>query len=150
MTGKTLTTVAAACAQPQGPLARKVLDFLTVMERVVNSDKEPAVTPAAWAPLGELLDTAAFFRVGNYGEQVGWEEYAELLTRWANSAWWRCYIWRIHELPGFAVLEAEERSNSAGPVTEAGPYHTLDSCCVYEFDEAGKVRGLYVYDQRPL
>ena len=150
MATKSLTTVDAMLAEEQGPLTRKVLLFLEAMERIVNTDKDPPMTPAAWAPLGELLDTQAFFRVGNFGEQVGWEEYTQLLTRWGNSAWFQCMVWRIHEAPGYAILEAEERSSNEGPVSEAGPYQTLDSCSVYEFDTAGKVRGLYVYDQRPM
>ena len=150
MPEKTLTTVDAMLAREQGPLTRKVLDFLKAMERIVNAPKDPPMTPEAWAPLGELLDTEAFFRVGNFGEQVGWKEYTELLTRWGNSAWFQCMVWRIHETEHCAILEAEERSSTEGPVSAARPYNTLDSCTVYQFDEAGKVKGLYVYDQRPL
>ncbi len=150
MTTKTLTTVDAMLAREQGPLTRKVLEFLKVMERIVNAPKDPPMTPADWAPLGELLDTQAFFRVGNFGEQVGWEEYTQLLTRWGNSAWFQCMVWRIHETKDCAILEAEERSSTEGPVNEAGPYNTLNSCTVYHFDAAGKVKGLFVYDQRPL
>lgn len=150
MPAKTLSTVDAMLAREQGPLTRKVLLFLKVMERIVNKDKDPPMTPEDWAPLGELLDTQAFFRVGNFGEQVGWQEYTELLTRWGNSAWFECMVWRIHEAGDCAILEAEERSSTAGPVKAEGPYQTLDSCTVYHFDAAGKVKGLYVYDQRPL
>lgn len=156
MTGRTLLSLAAAGKQDHGPLSRKVLEFLSVMDRVVNMDKEPAVTAADWAPLGELIDRARFHRVGNFGESVNWPEYADLLVRWANMSWWKGYIWRLREVPasagkpGLVYLESEERSNRERPVTEDGEYTTLDSCAVYEFDDAGLITALHVYDQRPM
>ena len=78
MTEKTLTTIQHAMAQQHGPLGRLVLDFLAVMERIVNNDKQTKVTPEDWAPLGVFMDTEKFFRVGNYGEKVHWPEYSTL------------------------------------------------------------------------
>jgi hypothetical protein len=52
-------------------------------------------------------------------------------------------------VPGFVYLESEERSRTDGPVKDDGNYKTLDSLAVYEFDGNGKIKGLYVYDQRP-
>jgi hypothetical protein len=156
MTERVLLSLADTKAQHHGPLARKVLDFLTVMDRVVNMPKEPAVTAQDWSPLGELVDRDRFHRVGNFGESVNWEEYTDLLVRWANMWWWKGYIWRLREVPasgnqpGIAYLESEERSNRDHPVRDNGDYETLDSCAAYEFDEAGLITALHVYDQRPL
>lgn len=156
MTGRVLLSLADTKAQDHGPLSRKVLEFLSIMDRVVNVDKEPAVTAAAWAPLGDLIDRGTFHRVGNFGESVNWREYVELLVRWANMSWWKGYIWRLREVPasagkpGLVYLESEERSNREHPVRDDGDYTTLDSCAVYEFDDAGLITALHVYDQRPM
>jgi hypothetical protein len=140
----------------RGPLAQKVLAFLTVMDRVVNKEKQPAITPADWEPLGELVDRQRFRRVGNFGVKNDWTSYAGLLTSWARSSWWKGYIWRLREVPatpgqpGLVYLESEERSSQKHPVTEGGEYSTLASIAVYEFDAAGRITRLHVYDQRPL
>ena len=47
-------------------------------------------------------------------------------------------------------METEERSNRDHPVKDDGDYETLASIAVYEIDDAGKVRGIHVYDQHPL
>lgn len=142
--------------QPHGRLEGTVLDFLTVMDRVVNKEKQPAITVKDWEPLGDLLDRESFRRVGNYGVRNDWPSYSELLTQWANHAWWKGYILRMREVPsedgrsGLVYLETEERSNSSHPVKEDGDYSTLASIAVYEINRDGKISSLRVYDQRPL
>lgn len=156
MSERPLLSLADTKAQDHGPLARRVLDFLSVMDRVLEMPKDPPVTAEAWAPLGELIDRDKFHRVGNFGESVNWAEYTDLLVRWANFSWWKGYIWRLRELPasegkpGLVYLESEERSNREHPVRDDGDYETLDSIAVYQFDDAGLITALHVYDQRPM
>ena len=153
--GHELVGLEEAKRKYRGPLARVVLDFLTVMDRVVNKDKQPAITTSDWAPLGAMIDQKRFHRVGNFGVRNDWPSYADLLTRWANSSWWKGYIWRLREVPGrpgepgLVYLETEERSNQRHPVKEDGDYSTLSSMAVYEIDANNKIVGLHVYDQRP-
>lgn len=156
MAERTLVSLQEAKTHDHGPLCRRVLEFLSVMDRVVNMDKQPAITAQDWAPLGELIDREKFHRVGNFGEAVNWEEYTDLLVKWANMSWWKGYIWRLREVPAtpgkpaLVYLESEERSNREHPVREDGDYTTLASIAVYEFDDKGKIAALHVYDQRPL
>ena len=156
MADNKLLSLEEAKREFQGPLSRIVLEFLTVMDRVVNKDKQPAITKADWEPLGQLIDREKFRRVGNFGVKNDWDSYAELLTLWANSHWWKGYFWRMRELPGspgqpgLVYLESEERSNQAHPVREDGDYSTLASIAVYEIDRNNLITGLHVYDQRPL
>jgi hypothetical protein len=133
-----------------GPLTRIVIEFIEAMENAVNRPKSPAVTAEAWEPLAKLVDKENFSRIGNYGEEVDWNEYLRLLVWWSNSSWWRGRVWRVWEVPGYAFFEAEERSSSTGPVNEAGEYHSLNSFCVYQFNEQKKITNLFIYDQRPL
>ena len=133
-----------------GALAAKVLDWLEIMEGIVNRPKQPEITVEDWNPLAAMIDLANFDRIGNYGEQIQWADYVKLLVMWANSSWWQGRIWRMWEVPGFAFCETEERSSHVGPVREGGPYNALNSFCVYEFDDQGRVRHIYIYDQRPL
>jgi hypothetical protein len=153
--GDRLLNLAEAKQTYSGRLSGVVLEFLTVMDRVVNQPKEPRMTPAAWAPLGELVDQEKFRRIGNYGVRNDWPSYAGLLTMWSNSSWWKGYIWRMTEVPdqdggGLVYLETEERSNLQHPVREDGDYSTLASIAVYRIDANGKIIRLHVYDQRPL
>jgi len=151
MIQKNLKTVQEFKARgDHGPLTKVVLDCLEIMENVVHRPKEPPITEKDWAPLAALVDVANFERIGNFAEEVRWDDYMKLLVRWANSSWWRSYIWRIWEVPGFAFLEGVERSNPTGPVSDKGGYHALNSFCVYEFTANNKIKNLYVYDQRPL
>lgn len=156
MNEETLRSLQEMKNEDYGPLSERVLEFLTIMDVVVNQDKQPAITGEDWAPLGELVDRDNFHRVGNFGEQVNWEEYLDLLVMWANSSWWKGYTFRIRELPatedqpGLVYLESEERSNTNHPVREDGDYSTLASIAVYQFDDKGKITALHVYDQRPL
>ncbi|MEO5587917.1 MAG: hypothetical protein ABIQ81_09545 [Novosphingobium sp.] len=151
-----LLTLDEAKRQPNGPLSQKVLAFLTVMDRVVNKPKQPAITAADWEPLGDLVDRQKFRRVGNFGVRNDWPSYAGLLTQWANYSWWKGRIWRLREVPaadgksGLVYLESEERSNQKHPVADDGDYSTLASIAVYEIDRDGKITALWVYDQRPL
>lgn len=145
-----------AKAHYQGPLSKVVLEFLTVMEAVVNKDKQPPITKADWAPLGALLDSTKFRRVGNFGVRNDWDSYSQLLSQWANRNWWKGYIWRMREVPGapgqpgLVYLESEERSNSKHPVYDDGDYTVFPSIAVYEINAAGKITNLHVYDQRPM
>ena len=150
MADKALVPLREALCGESGRLSRRVLEFVSVMDDVVNRDKQPPITAADWEPLAEFVDPERFFRIGNFGERVDWVEYLDLLVQWANSSWWRGYIWRIRELPSTVFLETQERSNPQGPVREDGPYQVLDSIAVYEFDGTDKITGLCVYDQRPL
>ncbi len=155
MSDETLRSLDEVKAEDHGPLSQRVLEFLTVMDSVVNMDKQPAITAEDWAPLGELVDRDSFHRVGNFGEHVNWQEYVDLLVKWANSSWWKGYIYRLREVPatadqpGLVYLESEERANRDHPVREDGDYSTLASIAVYQFDDEGKITALHVYDQRP-
>lgn len=151
-----LLTLDQAKQRYPGRLSRVVLDYLTIMDDVVNRDKQPAIPADAWEPLGRLIDRDRFRRVGNFGVRNDWPSYAQLLTRWANSSWWKGYIWRLREVPGkdgqpsLVYLESEERSSKAHPVRDDGDYSKLASIAVYEIDANNRIVGLYVYDQRPL
>lgn len=151
-----LLSLSEAKEHYRGEHAHVVLEFLIVMDRVVNMDKSPPITPADWAPLGQLVDQEKFRRVGNYGVRNDWTSYSELLTQWANFSWWKGYIWRLREVPAsegkpaLVYLESQERSNQKHPVRDDGDYSTLASIAVYEFGSDKKITALHVYDQRPL
>jgi hypothetical protein len=123
-----------------GPLTRKVLDYEQTMKRLV-----PAVeTPGDWAPLAELVAVDEFERVGTFLEVQNWEQYTEMLTRWAShTASFETAVRRISELPGLVYFEIEERHFRGDGVS------VVNSLTVFEFDEAGKIRHLDVYLQQP-
>lgn len=156
MVSDEMLTLEQAKERYDTPLTRVVLNWLTVMDSIVNRDKQPTISPADWEPLGDLADRERFRRVGNYGVKNDWESYKQLLAQWANHSWWKGYIWRVREVPGtngdpsLVYMETEERSNASHPVNEDGDYETLASIAVYEIDGDNRISRLHVYDQRPL
>ena len=122
-----------------GPLTGAVLDYTRTMARLV-----PAVKgPADWAPLAEFVAVDEFERVGTFREVQDWQQYTEMLTRWASStARFETTVRRVSELTGLVYFEIEER-HYRGDVA-----HVVNSLTVFEFDEDGKIRHLDVYLQQ--
>jgi hypothetical protein len=123
----------------EGPLTRKVLDYTQTMKRLV-----PAITaPADWAPLAEFVAVDEFERVGTFLEVQDWQQYIEMLTKWASATeTLETTVRRISELPGLVYFEIEERHFRGGNV------NVVNSMTVFEFDEDGRIRHLDVYLQQ--
>jgi hypothetical protein len=136
MVAKVMETVEQAAERHTG-LARKVLDYVLIMKRIIGSARDPGFSEASWAPLAELVAVDTFQRVGSFKEVVTWPEYVGMLTRWAPTAQWDGSFKRITEADGVVLLELEERL----------AHGSINSVTVYEFDEAGKVRHLDIYLQ---
>ena len=64
-----------------GPLTRKVLGFEQTMKKLVPTIK----APADWAPLAEIVAVDEFERVGCFLEVQNWQQYTEMLTKWASA-----------------------------------------------------------------
>jgi hypothetical protein len=123
-----------------GPLTRKVLDYDQALRRLVPT----ATTPDDFAPLTRFVAVDEFERVGTFLEVQDWEQYVEMLTRWAgHTASFETTVRRISELPGLVYYEIEERHRRGEDV------HVVNSLTVFEFDEDGKIRHLSVYLQQP-
>jgi hypothetical protein len=122
-----------------GPLTRKVLDYEQTMKRVV-----PATTaPADWAPLTEFVAVDEFERVGTFLEVQDWQQYTEMLAKWALATdSFETTVRRISELPGLVFFEIEERHFRGGNV------NVVNSMTVFEFNEEGKICHLDVYLQQ--
>lgn len=128
----------------QTGLARKVLDYVLVMKRLVDEAKRPGFSDASWAPLADVVAVDEFERVGNFLEVMRWSDYVSFLTKWAQSSTWECSFKRITEKQGVVFLELEERSKT-------GPHSsTVNSLSVYEFNQAGKLRHLDIYLQMKM
>ena len=122
------------------PLTRTVLDYTEAMKRLV-----PAITaPTDWAPLAAFAAVDDFERVGVFREVQDWQEYTEMLTRWASATdSFETTVRRISELSGLVYYEVEERHNLGEAV------HVVNSLTVFEFNGDGKIRHLDVYLQQP-
>jgi hypothetical protein len=121
-----------------GPLTRRVLDYEEAMRRLVPVVEEPA----DWAPLAEFVAVEDFERVGTFLEVQDWQQYTEMLTRWASATeTFETTVRRITELPGLVYYEIEERHHRGENVT------VVNSMTVFAFDEARKIRHLDVYLQ---
>jgi hypothetical protein len=127
-----------------GELSDKVMEYDSIVSRLVRVAKEPGFSHADWAPLAELVAVDEFERVGIWRETMNWQEYVDFLTRWAGSKAFETTLRRISELPPLVYYEVEERHFKDDDVT------IVNSMSVFEFDEAGKIRHLDVYLQGQL
>ncbi len=124
--------------------SRTVLDYCLTTKRLVDEAKKPGFSADSWAPLGELVDTDNFVRVGNFKEVMNWQEYVNFLTNWATASQWECSFKRISETNSVVFLELEERSR-------IGDFaNSVNSISVYEFNELGKIVHIDVYLQMAL
>jgi hypothetical protein len=122
-----------------GPLTRKVLDYEQTIKRLVGAGK----ASTDWTPLAELVATGEFERVGTFLEVQNWQQYTDMLTRWAAAtAKFETTLRRIVELASHVYYEIEERHFRGDDVTG------VNSMTVFEFNEAGKIRHLDVYLQQ--
>ena len=128
-----------ASLENAGPLTRKVLEFEQTMKRLVPTLK----APTDWAPLAELVAVDEFERVGCFLEVQNWQEYTEMLTKWASPTdSFETTVRRITELPGLVYFEVEERHFRGGRV------NVVNSMTVFEFNDDDKIRRLAVYLQQ--
>lgn len=121
--------------------SRAVLEYSMVVKRVVAEAKKPGFSVESWAPLAKLVDVDEFRRVGAFKEVMNWTDYADFLTNWAVSSEWECSLRRLAESSGVVFLELEERLKMGDVST------VVNSSSVYEFNDAGKIQGVYVYLQ---
>ena len=121
-----------------GPLTKKVLEYSDTIRQVAAS----ARAPEDWAPVAALVAVDQFERVGNFLEVQDWQQYAEMLTRWASGIdRFETTVHRISELPGLVYYEIEERHYVGDSVT------VLNSLTVFDFDDEGRIRHLDVFVQ---
>ena len=123
-----------------GPLTRKVLDY----EQTIKSLLPKVETPADWRALADFVAVDEFVRVGTFREVQNWEQYTEMLTRWATTtASFETTVLRITEVGDLVYFEIEERHFRGDDV------HVVSSMTVFEFDEDSRIRHLDVYLQQP-
>ncbi len=125
-----------------GECALKVLAYTDCIKRTVESAKEPGFDDSGWDELAALLDTAAFRRVGNDKADMDWKVYRGLLTQWATTTDFWAELHRISQIGNRVYLELTEHNTPRG-----GAESVVNSCTVYQFDDAGKLVHLDIYLQ---
>lgn len=125
-----------------GDHARRVLAYTDCIKRTVDRAKQPGFDDSGWDELAAMLDTATFRRVGNDKADMGWAVYRNLLTLWATTTDFRADFHRISEAGNRVFLELTEYNHPRG-----GAETVVNSCTVYQFDEAGKLVHLDIYLQ---
>jgi len=125
-----------------GTYARKVMQYGEIIERTVRAAKEPGFTEAGWDELAALLDVETFERVGNDKVAMGWDVYRGLLTMWATTTDFWSEFHRISEVGKLVILELTEHNTPRG-----GAESVVNSCTLYEFDDAGRLVHLDIYLQ---
>jgi hypothetical protein len=122
-----------------GPLTQKVMQYQDTVRQLVPTAK----TPEDWAPLASLIAIDRFERIGTFLEVQNWQQYAEMLTAWANSVdSFETTVRRVTELSELVYFEIEER-HFFGDHT-----HVVNSMTVFEFDADAKICHVDVYLQQ--
>lgn len=125
-----------------GEYALKVLGYTDCIKRTVEKAKEPGFDASGWNELAAMLDIARFRRVGNDKAEMGWEVYRKLLSMWATATDFWAEFHRISQIGDRVYLELTEHNTPRG-----GTESVVNSCTVYQFDEAGKLVHLDIYLQ---
>lgn len=122
-----------------GPLTRRVLDYDDTMRRLVAQAGEHV----DWEPLARFVAVDEFERVGTFLEVQDWDQYTEMLSRWAAATnAFETSVRRITETGALVYYEIEERHARGDDV------HVINSMTVFEFDGGGNIRRLHVYLQQ--
>jgi hypothetical protein len=120
-------------------LTRRVLEYDHAMKRAVAE----AGAARDWASLAELVAVDDFERVGTFLEVQNWNQYTEMLTRWASATEsFETTVRRISEFGSLVYYEIEERHIRSDHV------NIINSMTVFEFDVHDKIRRLNVYLQQ--
>jgi hypothetical protein len=125
-----------------GEYAKKVLAYTDCIKRTVDAAKAPGFDESGWDELASLLDTAKFERVGNDKVAMGWAVYRGLLTKWATTTDFWAEFHRVSEAGSRVFLELTEHNTLYGQAESV-----VNSCTVYQFDEAGRLVHLDIYLQ---
>jgi hypothetical protein len=121
------------------PLTKRVLEYDRALQRLVAEVGDPA----DWAPLTEFVAVQDFERVGTFLEVQDWDEYTEMLTRWASATEsFETTVRRISETGALVYYEIEERHFRGDNV------NVINSITVFEFDANDRIRRLNVYLQQ--
>ena len=122
-----------------GPLTRKVMQYQDTVRQLVPTVK----TPEDWAPLASLIAIDRFERIGTFLEVQNWQQYAEMLTGWADSVdSFETTVRRVSELPQLVYFEIEERHFLGDNA------HVVNSMTEFEFDTDAKICHIDVYLQQ--
>jgi hypothetical protein len=123
------------------------MQYGEIIERTVRAAKELGFTEAGWDELASLMDIAKFERVGNDKVAMGWDVYRGLLMMWATTTDFWSEFRRISEVGNLVFLELTEHNTPIGSLGGGGLESVVNSCTLYEFDEAGKLVHLDIYLQ---
>ncbi len=133
------TNASTPSAGDIGPLTRKVLEYEQTMKRLIPNLE----APDEWAPLSEFVAVVEFERIGTFLEVQNWQQYTEMITRWASSTErFETTVRRISEVGRLVYYEIEERHFRAGTV------HVVNSMTVFEFNSDNKICHLDVFLQQ--
>ncbi len=126
-------------AEGAGPLTQRVLEYDRTLQRLVAEVGDSA----DWARLTEFVAVQEFERVGTFLEVQDWDEYTEMLTRWASTTVsFETTVRRISETGALVYYEIEERHFRGDNLKR------INSMTVFEFDTDHRIRRMNVYLQQ--
>lgn len=124
-------------------LSSKVIQYSEAFTALVEKAKAGPLSDADWHPIEQIVDPAAFERVGVFltaqAEVIDWATYKTYVAQYSTGTQWEGTLRHITEVPGRVVLELEERNTRDG-VTDVS-----NTVTIYEFSDAGRLRHLDVY-----
>jgi hypothetical protein len=127
-------------ARKGGSAARSVVRYNDLMKQVADKARKPGYSKTDWRLLAEVVSPNEFQRFGNFLEVQNWDQYVDMLDRWApSSKSFSTRFRRMTEQGNLVFLELEE-------VHDTGK---INSVSIYELNDAGKIIRLHIYLQAP-
>lgn len=127
--------------EPPGPLAAKVLAFMSTIERLVARAKQPDFRMEEWDQLKDFVEPDGYERIAANRETRGWDEDLQLRDRFARIARFETEIRRIAEAGNIVYLDIIEH------IILDHERFAVNSLGVFEFNDAGKLCRNISYQQ---
>lgn len=140
MVAKVFEDIDTAAERYSG-LSRTAIDYGRFQKRLMDRSKQASdYSPDEWLGLRDFVSDD-FRRVGNFKEQMTFDDMIGFLQAWAPTQHWEGSFKRITEHDNVVFLELEER------VGEGDQQQAVNSVSVYQFNADGKIEHLDIYLQ---
>jgi hypothetical protein len=127
--------------QPSQQLVTLAKEYIAAVKRLFDEAKQPDFSEANWSAAAALVEVNEFVWVSAGCEKLNWQDYVAYLSEWARVVRWESTLMRMHQWQDSVFVEQEERCTLGDTVD------VLRMVAVFDFNDAGKIKGVSVFMQ---